>query len=644
MNSYFYTIYGYYGEGLEMHNNKITNDSAMYTYAYGPYLYYVDKFNVSSNYIGTNMNYGYYYGMLLAYGVGYNSPRSVFANNCIYAGSTTATSYGYYGAYMYGTGNMDFHHNSVTRKGQSNYQYAYAGYFGNAGNVTLKNNVFNDQSGCVALYAQGGFTLAESDHNAFYSTNATPIYFNNAFLNSFETYQQVSGFDENSIFEDPQWQGNLACITCNENMNNGGTPVATNTDIDGNARSLTTPDMGALEFINPTSFSLGGDDTICGNEFTLESGPAQLVAWGVVTNNGANQNYSTPSITLTQQGGAPTTFDISITIISAYCGSGSDNATILLVPNATLDSSLHICADETATIAAGGSTTSTYLWSTGATASSIDVNEEGSYSVIKSELGCESEATTIVTKSVAIAIGDQDACKNDGPLEINASIPDGVSYAWSGGSNTGSATNTLTTAGNYSLTVTDSYGCVSSEDFVFSILDVPVAKISENHSGMVYFFDATNSTNVSSNTSFYWDFGHNGVTGTNATQAVAFPWSNPSNPTSYSVTLEIDNGCGTDDVSKSVKPDVLGSEEFVAGEFSIYPNPAFDLVRFELSAPISESGQLKIMDVTGRVVYTQIIGVGQTIGEFNISTLAAGSYLVEMSVDGTSFVNPIVKR
>jgi hypothetical protein len=640
-NSYFYTIYGYYGKGLEMHGNTVTNDSAMYTYAYGPFFNYVDKFNVSNNYVGTNMNYGYYYGFYLAYGVGYNSPRSLFANNCIYAGSSTATSYGYYGLYMYGTGNTDVHHNSVTRKGQSNYQYAYAGYFGQGGNISLKNNIFNDQSGCIALYAQGGFTIAESDHNSFYSTNATPFYFGNGYVNSLSAYQQLSDMDEHSVFLDPEWQGILKCITCNDTIGNGGAPVATNTDIDGNARSLTNPDIGAVEFVTPGSFTLGGDDTICSDQITLEAGPAPYVAWSVLTNGAGNVNYSTPSITLTQQGGLPTVFDVSVTIITAYCGSGSDVATITLVPDPALDSNLHICSDETATLSAGGGSSATYGWSTGATTSSIDINESGSYSVLKSEMGCESEATIIVTQSVGVNIANVDACEDDGPVNVNASIPGGVSYAWSGGSSTSTASNQFNADGNYSVTATDSFGCVSVDDFDLFILGEPTAGISHtNGAGTAVLFSSAPSQEVGSNTSYSWLFNSVDVS-TLPNPVYVFPWS--GNAATYPVTLEVNNGCGVDTKTINIKLDPLGLDEISAsGAFDVYPNPAEDVVLIK-SAFSYETLNVSVFDNAGRKVLSNTTSTHSNVFELNVSELASGTYMLNIVSESTSETHTLIK-
>ena len=213
-------------------------------------------------------------------------------------------------------------------------------------------------------------------------------------------------------------------------MGNAGMVLSTYDvdDINDNARSLSTPDIGAVEYVTPATFSLGADDTICGNTHIVEAGPAQSITWNV-----NNQTSTQPSVTLTATN-EPVTFNISVNITTEYCGTGSDAAVIRLVPDASLDSTEHICADATTDLEPGGSAAADFTWSTGATTPTLNVGEAGTYTVTKLEDGCESEATIVVTQSDAVEIVDQDACSDALPLSIDATINNGTSYAWSGGS------------------------------------------------------------------------------------------------------------------------------------------------------------------------------------------------------------------
>ena len=85
----------------------------------------------------------------------------------------------------------------------------------------------------------------------------------------------------------------------------------------------------------------------------------------------------------------------------------------------------------------------------------IDADAAGIYTVTKLEEGCESSVSTVITKSTAVEIADVEGCEDDAPISIDATIPDGSSYAWTGGASTGTAINNFTASGSYSVTATD---------------------------------------------------------------------------------------------------------------------------------------------------------------------------------------------
>jgi hypothetical protein len=632
-NSYFYTIYAYYLDGLEFNNNTVTNDSAMYLYGYGPFFVYVDNFNITNNFTGTDMNNGYYYGMYLTNSIGTNNPRSRVANNCINSGSSTSSSYGYYGFYASGSGIFDFHHNSVNRRGQSgNY---YAGFISNGGLISLMNNSFHNEGGGYALYAPGGFTISESDYNNLYTSSGTLVYSGTSTYSSLQDYQAASGNDLHSVETDPNFQDALLCITCNDTLNGGGTPlVNTPTDINGSNRSTIMPDIGPVEFVNAASFTLGPDDTICGSEVIVEAGPAQSVTWNV---NNQTSTQSTVTLTANNQ---PVNFNVSVSITTQYCGSASDNAIYRLIPDADLDSAIHICADASETLNPGGGSNATYAWSTGETTSTIDVSDAGTYTVTKMEEGCESEVTAIVTKSTAVEIADIEGCEDDAPISVDASIIDGSSYAWTGGSSTNTATNDFSTSGSYSVTATDIYGCVSESDFDLLVLGAPEADISFTGSGGTgFFFSSAGSTNTSPNTTYLWTF--NSIdTSTQANPTYVFPWN--GNPTTYPVSLVIDNGCGQDLDEYSITVDPLGVTDVANGNvFTVYPNPAKDNVQLTLTAEWN-SLEVTVFDNSGRVVMSKAYNAGLNVIDVNVSELAAGAYMLQVTSDNMTEVQTLI--
>ncbi len=643
-NALYYQMYMYAIDGFILDDNTITNDSALYSGSYGYYqlyMYSVNNFDITKNYIGHDVGNGYYYPLYLNSCVGRNNPRSQFSNNCVFAATDGATSYNYYGTYMYNSGVMDMHNNSITRRGGFGGSYA-ALYINGGGLISLKNNSITNYAGGYGLRILGGFSVTESDHNNIYNSSGAPIYFVNSQYSTIEDYSAASGFDENSVSTNPNFETSLTCITCNDTLSDAGTPSSVDSDIDGNSRSLSTPDIGATEFVNANSFTLGPNDTLCGNEVNIEAGPAQSVAWGVSENGGSTQTYTTSAINLTAAGNEPSEFGISVVISTEYCGNANDNVTIYLVPDATLDSATHLCADASVTLAPGGGSNATYAWSSGETTATLDADAAGTYSVTKMEEGCESMASTAVTQSQAVDIADIEGCEDDAPLSVDATIADGTSYAWSDGSSINTVSNDFSTSGSYSVTATDVFGCVSTSDFDLLVLGAPDADISYTGSaGTAFHFSSAGSSNLGSNTAYLWTF--NGAdTSSAANPTYVFPWN--GNPTSYPVSLVIDNGCGQELAEISITVDPLSVSNINTVDFAVYPNPTSDIINITLGSEVNQEGKVEIMDITGRVLNLERIASGQAIAILDLTDLANGSYLIKVSADGNSSVTSVVKQ
>ena len=634
----YYGGYIWYFDGVEFNRNTITNDSS-FQYGYGyygmGYWYYCDNFNITNNYVGATTGNGWYYAMYMYQCVGSSNPRSLIANNCVTTGNTTSPT-AYYALYMSQSGLVDIYNNSFTRSANNN---SYAGYIYQGGAINLKNNSFANMGSGYALYMNGGFTINESDNNNYYNTGGSITYWGNSVYQTVEAMSMASGQDENSVSTDPNWQDLFTCVTCNDTLSDAGTPLSTvASDIAGNTRSTQSPDIGAMEFVNANSFSLGGDDTLCGNELLIEAGPAQSVAWGVSENGGSTQTYTTSSITLSPASSEPSNFSVNVVLSTEFCGNATDDVVIRLVPDATLDSSAHICADETATLTPGGGSAATYAWSNGATTATVDADAPGMYTVTKMEDGCESSATISISQSVAVQLADVEGCEDDAPLTVDATIPDGSSYAWSGGSAQTAAANEFSASGAYTVTATDIHGCVSTAAFDLLVLGEPEAAIDYvGTGGTAIIFSSASSTNTSPNTTYLWTF--NSIdTSTAANPTYVFPFSGV--PVTYPVTLVVDNGCGESLKSKDINIDPIGVDELEVKAFEVYPNPATD--NFFIAAGSDfNTLDVTIIDNAGRSVYTQSYN-GQQVIEVNASELASGAYLIKMLSETSSEVQTLI--
>ncbi|MEX2596488.1 MAG: T9SS type A sorting domain-containing protein [Salibacteraceae bacterium] len=631
----YYGIRNYYYGGSTISDNKVINDTTIgATFQYGIYVYYSNETNVDRNYVASSeTNYGLAYGIYYYQSSGTGANRASLSNNCVAVGKEGSTSYGYYGMYIYG-GFIDVEGNSINRVGGYTTSVGYTPlYIANGGSIKLKNNNLVNLGGTpYAMYSGSPFYVLESENNNFFSTDPNNLIYSGAAYSNLQDWQANSGFDANSISVDPEYADTIMCATCNEDMDGAGDPTAAHADIDVNQdqRSASTPDIGAVEYVIASAFTLGPDSTYCADEITIDAGPAQSLTWSV------NGNSTTaPSLTLSG-GNEAVTYNVFVSLQTEHCGSASDNALITLVPNAHLDSNTHICAQSNVTLNPGGLSTGTYSWSTGASTQTIMVNAPGTYTVTKNVMGCESSATTVVTQSDDIEFITTEVCVDDLPLTLDATINDGLSYAWSGGASPTTAINTFNDGGPYSVTATDAFGCLAVDSFVVNVLEEPEAAITiPTYSGNIYVFDASTSNYLTNSSTVNWNFGAGATpaTSTNVSEMVTYPWSNPSSLTSYSVSLEVNNGCGIDIATIVVTPDPLSVQDLEAGDFSVYPNPALDVVN--ITTNDIGAGNIQLLDLSGRVIVEAPANAGSNNHQIDVSNIAAGSYMVRISNDGS---------
>ena len=187
---------------------------------------------------------------------------------------------------------------------------------------------------------------------------------------------------------------------------------------------------------------------------------------------------------------AATSGNYSLVVTNFYPASGiscssvpSNAITVTVNPNPntaiTPSGSTSICQGSSVSLAAGAtnSTPVTYLWSNGATTSSIVATAAGASTVaITNNFGCTttSAPTTVTVLPLPVATitagGSTTFCAG-GSVALNAST--GTSYLWSPGGATTQALS-ATTAGNYSVTVTGANGCsATSSPIAVNVLAAP---------------------------------------------------------------------------------------------------------------------------------------------------------------------------
>jgi len=73
---------------------------------------------------------------------------------------------------------------------------------------------------------------------------------------------------------------------------------------------------------------------------------------------------------------------------------------------------------------------------------------------------------------------------------------------------------------------------------------------------------------------------------------------------------------------------ITGINDLAAGEFSVSPNPATDVLHIQL--PENQTGILQLIDFTGRIIYSKELNNTSDV-EMDVSNLADGIYLLSIS-------------
>lgn len=251
------------GDVLLNHNNILIRNHTNSTGGtmHGFYLYVNNAINLNKmdmvgnrlDLLGSSTCYGIYD---YVYGSKVKEPR-LLANNIIHARSSSSTNYC---LYLYGSADIKtkLYHNTICSDA-SNISKSTSTYaiFHTSMDLDVKNNilyVFKQTGYIFGLYFGGNANIAV-DYNCllFDNSGSGSLYYSNGggapTSPTFKDfYKNLSG--GNDINVDPFFKdvSNLDYTPTNQYAWNYGTPLSeVTTDINGKARSTTSPDMGAIE-------------------------------------------------------------------------------------------------------------------------------------------------------------------------------------------------------------------------------------------------------------------------------------------------------------------------------------------------------------------------------------------------------------
>ena len=149
------------------------------------------------------------------------------------------------------------------------------------------------------------------------------------------------------------------------------------------------------------------------------------------------------------------------------------------------------------------------------------------------------------------------------------------------------------------------------------------AVISAGGGGMQVQFDGTSSTGGNS---FQWNFG-DGNTNTTSN----YPLHTYGTVSlAYNVSLTVYNACCDSDTKTGILGQNLGLEAISGVSIDVFPNPVQFVLTIESDFAID--GEISLTDALGRTVIA-VEGMGDNRQQINVSSLAAGSYVLRI-VDG----------
>lgn len=371
--------------------------------------------------------------------------------------------------------------------------------------------------------------------------------------------------------------------------------------------------------VNPTPVVSLSPAFICtGNSVVLDAGnPGSTYLW---TPNGE----TTQTITVSAAG----TYEV---IVTNSFGCQAAGSSIVTVGGTGIIGSLGntaFCSGGSTTLNAGNAG-STYIWSTGATTQTINVNTSGTYTVtITDPTGCSSAFQAIVNVNpVPVAAFSVNPLCLGGVTNFTdlSTITSGniISWSWNFGDGSVSASQNpsyqYTTAGTYSVTlqVTSGNGCTATATSSVVISPQPAVNFSNTTACFGTGTSFTDLSTIASGTisTWNWNFG-DGSNSTIQNPVHIYSW-----PGTYTVTLIASSGNGCADT--------------MTASVTVNPSPVADF-----ASTAACKGTITDFTDHSSMLNGSITGYAWNFGDGNTSSLQNPSHLY--ATDGTFTATLIV--
>lgn len=330
------------------------------------------------------------------------------------------------------------------------------------------------------------------------------------------------------------------------------------------------------------------------------------------------------------------------------CSATSTIATVVSspVPDAVTlvaSGSTSVCEGSSVDLQAGIAPGVSYVWYldgaelSGVTSQTLSATAAGTYTVIAvSAEGCSSVSSSSIEIMVTalpdapqITLAESPVFCEGSSTTLVASASPGHTYVWSlnGTPIVGATASqyTATTAGTYTLTVSNSSGCSANaltevEVVVNSLPDAPVVSLD---------FDVLSATGPGA---FQWFLNGTAVPGATSSELTA-----TSNGV-YTVSTTNSNGCTA--TSEPFTVSTVGMAEAAGSVFAVFPNPNNGQFIIQLVQTPNTVAHFTLHDATGRLVQQQdLTNVSTTI---TIADARTGMYFLQVVQNGVTRTERVV--
>ena len=305
--------------------------------------------------------------------------------------------------------------------------------------------------------------------------------------------------------------------------------------------------------------------------------------------------------------------------------------TLTAVPVASISASgpVTFCQGGAVTLTANSG--NAYLWSNGQTGPSINISSSSTLTVTVTTGTCvsTSAATVVTVYPLPIAtitpLTATRVCDGDRVL-LAASA--GSSWSWSNGATSQSVL--IGAGGNYSVTVTNSFGCSAvSAPIAVAIEPNPVATLQASPftkvmPGLQTTINAT-VTPVGSY-SYTWYLNNNVLPGETSATVDSIGWKHPSG----NYKLRVQNNPPRLPCANTSEAVVIGDS--VSTRLFIFPSPNTGQFKVSYYSPVATSYTLQVFDTKGAIVFSRPAAAtaGYPLLDVDLRAVQAGLYFVRL--------------